>query len=464
MDLQRLKQISEGKIKAGILTKELRGTLKEYKHNKQDLQQGLSETFKPIIKAQEETKQTIDAKQDKLIEQLQKNQKAITSGLENIEMLSIQPGQPQPQPQKETKLSINYKPAMMSSNQKKADLDTGFDDYEIETLMKYELLPPSSVLQRSQDGSIDFNVYNNKVRKIIKEMGRQKGVLSRGKGKISNSDKIDMLDRQIETIKKYRKRISVIPEGLKTISGKGFEFSSSELQRLEDLNLLSPSNLATAISNREVTKSNYIMRVESLFNEIIKAYEKNRNFDVANDAALVKKYLNFVKSLRMGEGINSSMNRMQPKRNAYKINKSGQYGGLLIDIPKLMGQLRLIASKDGQKVLDKKVDFDTIDLLTKRFNSKKKYSDIAKMVFNELNQLSEIPIHKTSNKFKKIGSGVVYFNNINDLLDRMELLGGSILAGNNGVKNEFSQIAHKLNQLGTISNKQLIELLKNYVM
>ena len=68
----------------------------------------------------------------------------------------------------------------------------------------------------------------------------------------------------------------------------------------------------------------------------------------------------------------------------------------MIDIPKLMGQLRLVATKDKRKVIDKKVDFDTIDLLTKRFNSKKKYSDIAKMVFDELNQLSEIPIHKSS--------------------------------------------------------------------
>ena len=68
----------------------------------------------------------------------------------------------------------------------------------------------------------------------------------------------------------------------------------------------------------------------------------------------------------------------QPKRNAYKINQHGQYGGLMIDIPKLMGQLRLVATKDNQKVLDKKVDFVTIDLLTKRFNSKKKYSDEAK--------------------------------------------------------------------------------------
>ena len=43
-------------------------------------------------------------------------------------------------------------------------------------------------------------------------------------------------------------------------------------------------------------------------------------------------------------------------------------------------------------------------------------------------------------------------NNINDLLDRLELLGGSILAGNNGVQ---SQIAHTLNKLGAIDNNQL---------
>ena len=377
MDLQRLKQISEAKIKAGILTKEVRDTLKEYKHNKQDLQQGLSETFKPIIKAQEETKQTIDSKQDKLIKQLQENQKAITSGLENIEMSAIQPPQPK-QPQQATKMQIGYKPEMMTSGFK-SNLDEGFTSDEIKILKKYDLVPPSSLLEKMKKGDEDFETYYELIGEDLKDLGRQKGRLSRTKKlKQKNQDEIDMLTKDIKTLQKYRDRIIILPEGLKTLSGEGLH--------------------------------------------------------------------------------------TQPKRNAYKINQYGQYGGLMIDIPKLMGQLRLIASKDGQKVLDKKVDFDTIDLLTKRFNSKKKYSDIAKMVFNELNQLSEIPIHKTSNKFKKIGSGVVYFNNINDLLDRMELLGGSILAGDNSVKNEFSQIAHKLNQLGTISNKQLIELLKNYVM
>ena len=86
------------------------------------------------------------------------------------------------------------------------------------------------------------------------------------------------------------------------------------------------------------------------------------------------------------------------------------------------------------------------------------------MVFDELNRTSDFPIHRTSNKYKKIASGVVYYNNAADLLDGLELLGGSILAGNNGVKNEFSQIVHTLNKLGVLNNNQLINLLKEYII
>ena len=72
--------------------------------------------------------------------------------------------------------------------------------------------------------------------------------------------------------------------------------------------------------------------------------------------------------------------------------------------------------------------------------------------------LSNLKYYKT-----KSGSGIVYFNNPHQLLDRLELLGGSILAGNNGVIPEFSQIAHLLNQMKVISKKQLNDLLKNYI-
>ena len=41
------------------------------------------------------------------------------------------------------------------------------------------------------------------------------------------------------------------------------------------------------------------------------------------------------------------------------------------------------------------------------------------MVFDDLNTISEIPIHRTSNKFKKIESGVLYYNNPQDALSRL---------------------------------------------
>ena len=72
--------------------------------------------------------------------------------------------------------------------------------------------------------------------------------------------------------------------------------------------------------------------------------------------------------------------------------------------------------------------------------------------------LSNLKYYKT-----KSGSGIVYFNDPHQLLNRLELLGGSILAGNNGVIPEFSQIAHLLNQMKVITKKQLNDLLKTYI-
>ena len=155
--------------------------MKEYKHEKQDLQQDLSETFKSIIKTQRETKQTIDDKQDKLIEQLQK---AITSGLENIVMLAFQPEQPQPQ--ETTKLPISYKPTMMESGSKfnlEANLDVGFHGDEQTRLMIMCLSTSSDVLKGIVEGNIDYDFYMNQLDEEIKRNGKLLGAAAKNKTK-----------------------------------------------------------------------------------------------------------------------------------------------------------------------------------------------------------------------------------------------------------------------------------------
>ena len=89
----------------------------------------------------------------------------------------------------------------------------------------------------------------------------------------------------------------------------------------------------------------------------------------------------------------------------------------------------------------------------------KKYIDdynTLQIFFNNMRQLRN---------YKKLtGTGIIHFNNPHQLVDRLELLAGSIFAGNNGVKQEFSQIAHLLHQLKVITKRQLNDLLKKCIL
>ena len=203
MDIERIKNISEAKIKAGKQVSNVRNTLKEFEHGRQDIQEELSEVYKPIIKAQEDVKQKIDEKQDKMLEQLQKNQKALTSGLEDLLMIQQLPDV---QPQETAPLPIDYKPEMLKPKLK-SDIDTGFDKDEIQKLTKYGLYPPSDVLKASINGTLDIDEYDENLGKKLNKLGAKKGNLSKGKGKTKNKDEIDELTEDIKLIQKYRNRI-----------------------------------------------------------------------------------------------------------------------------------------------------------------------------------------------------------------------------------------------------------------
>ena len=344
-----------------------------------------------------------------------------------------------------------------------------------------EILKPSIDAQKSVKESID-----EKQDKVIKELQKNQQVLKSGLEDIAMMNALPALQGPIETTKlpiDYKPKMMDDIDGTpkdkseyKSDLDKGF--TSNEIQKLTYYQLPPPSqilksHIAGSINIDEFDKEigKQIKKLGSQKGSLSKnktTREKNKEKidDLTGNIKLLQKYRHRINVIEegaktIGEGIYT-----QKKRNAYKISQRGQYGGLVIDLPKLHGHLKVVAHKNGQKVYDKQADFDTLDLLTKRFNSKKNYSELARFIFNDLNRLSEIPIHRTSKKYSKLGSGVVYYNNPQDLLSRLELLGGSMSAGNNSsdVREEFAKIVHILNKLNVIDNKQMNNLMKEYLI
>ena len=87
-----------------------------------------------------------------------------------------------------------------------------------------------------------------------------------------------------------------------------------------------------------------------------------------------------------------------------------------------------------------------LDFYKMQHETQKKYKDILKFYLNSLQY--------------KIGQGL-YFSP-QELIKRFELLGGSLAAGNNGVLPEYIQIAHRLRDLGVVTNSQLNKLLRKF--
>ena len=294
---------------------------------------------------------------------------------------------------------------------------------------------------------------------IISNKGSESGVKQWLSDLPSNFDPLDIIgeegEEEGEEIYKA-KPISSFSSGDQEIIKKyGFDPTLENIPKEDLIRKALSSTTGKMNSKNEIIKT--IAKKES---KVLSGYLREVKETSKNKLEAVKKYH---ASLKEGEGIRRYN---QPKRNAYKISQNGKYGGLVIDLPKLYGHLKVVAHKNGQKVYDKQADFDTLDLLTKRFNSRKNYSQLSRTVFNDLNRLSKITIHRTSKKYSKLGNGVVYYNNPEDLLSRLELLGGSMSAGNNSsdVREEFVKIVHRLNKLNVIDNKQMNDLMKEYLI
>ena len=364
MDVTKLKILSKKASEAGELMKEVTA-FKNFLKDKEHMHDiTMSEHFKtlrePLIEQQKKT----DEKQDKVIEQLQKNQLALTSGIQDIMTLNRELPQPEPE---------DAPRELPAPEQLMANIDKKFNEEEKAILNKNKLMAPSELLKLNVG---ELKDYAKKVEQLSKDYGYTIGPKKR---KNKNNPEIQVLKKEKETINSYGETVR----------------------------------------------------------------------DVIN-------FQTHYSTPKKGRG--------QPKRNAYKI-QDGSYGGLVIDLPKLMNEMKLNVFRGGKLLYSADADGSLINLITKRFNPKTKYSINAVRIFNDLNTLANLPKHRSSGKTRMVGSSVTYYNDPNQLADRMKVLIGSMAAGNNSPLNinDLSQINDELLRIGAIDGSLHEKFFKKYL-
>ena len=102
-----------------------------------------------------------------------------------------------------------------------------------------------------------------------------------------------------------------------------------------------------------------------------------------------------------GFGIGASVSEKR-SYDPYRMDGNGVMGKLQID-KDLLNRLMLRVHKDGQQIAYQPIPYDLVELLTKKYNSRKKYHPDAIELFQKLIRHSDIPFDSVkNNKFKNI--------------------------------------------------------------
>ena len=254
-------------------------------------------------------------------------------------------------------------------------------------------------------------------------------------------------------------------------------FEENELKFIKDAGLIEPNELLKLDKGKlTFLKNNVKARRDALSGEIgafkrkkdpkESDYTKNESNEKVRD--ILNRYLQTIANvsdvplyIKKGTGIRKYK---QPKRNAYKISDSS-YGNLSVNVPRLMNEMKLNVFRGGKIIYQADADKSLVDLLTKRFNPRRSYSMNAVKIFNDLNLLANLPRHPSSGKSKLLGSGVVYYNDPNELAERMKILVGSMAAGNNSpvIKNDLTMINDEFLKIGAIDQTTHEKFYKKYL-
>ena len=239
-----MKKYSQNKIEADNLIKQVRQKIKETTWEKQNLREGFTETFKPLISQFEDPgenskKQNIFTQNQKMLqnqlaltEGIRANQKAITDGFNQFERLADMKELPQVENKDEIDPDLN---PVRQKEILKYNLEKNLDEEDKQILVLLEYPQPNELLDKDPN---EINEIYKIVKNDVKEIGYQIGALKRTKNKTEEQEsELELYIMQQETQKKYKEILDFYLRSLEYKVGQGLFFSPQELlHRFELLN------------------------------------------------------------------------------------------------------------------------------------------------------------------------------------------------------------------------------------
>ena len=139
--------------------------------------------------------------------------------------------------------------------------------------------------------------------------------------------------------------------------------------------------------------------------------------------------------------------------------EGGKFGKLTINMKKLP-QLRLVAKRGRHKMIDEDIPHELYELLTKKYDSRKKYPAKAIRMYKKLSELAEVPVANAQSKKHKMTT-----LRKNKLLKKIKVLIGSRQSGNMSpdIVEEATEILDELLDLKAIDRNEYIRLSRSLV-
>ena len=255
MDIEELKKYSQNKIEADNLIKQIRQKIKETTWEKQNLREGFTETFKPLISqfedpGEDSKKQNIFTQNQKMLqnqlaltEGIRANQKSITDGFSQFEKLAemqkLGAIEDDEEEEEEEEDSEDDKDDQAQAPKKektaivKLDLEKNFDDDDLATIQENNLIRPNDFYETNKE---DFKKTLKKVTDGIKTLTSQ---INGRKNKKYPSEEYKSIthsyEKEKQSLSKYRNIMNDYITSLNYKMGEGLFFSPQELLRRFEL-------------------------------------------------------------------------------------------------------------------------------------------------------------------------------------------------------------------------------------